>query len=70
MFRTHFIKGDLAEKTLFQLYSNMLTRIKALSKKIYFYLKSNYFPEKQSSGARQHSAIFYQSRQICYRPIS
>ena len=36
MFRTHFIKGNLAEKTLFWLYSNTLTRIKALSKKIYF----------------------------------
>ena len=36
MFRTHFIKGNLAEKNLFQLYSNTLTRIKALSKKIYF----------------------------------
>ena len=36
MFRTHFIKGNLAVKTLFRLYSNMLTRIKALSKKIYF----------------------------------
>ena len=36
MFRTHFLKGDLAEKTLFRLYSNTLTRIKALSKKIYF----------------------------------
>ena len=37
MFRTHFIKGNLAEKTLFRLYSNTLTRIKALSKKIHFY---------------------------------
>ena len=36
MFRTHIIKGNLAEKTLFWLYSNTLTRIKALSKKIYF----------------------------------
>ena len=36
MFRTHFIKANLAEKTLFRLYSNTLTRIKALSKKIYF----------------------------------
>ena len=36
MFRTHFIKGNLAEKTQFRLYSNTLTRIKALSKKIYF----------------------------------
>ena len=35
-FRTHFIKGNLAEKTLFWLYSNTLTRIKALAKKIYF----------------------------------
>ena len=29
--------GKLAEKTLFRLYSNTLTRIKALSKKIHFY---------------------------------
>ena len=29
MFRTHFIKGNLAEKTLFRLYSTTLTRIKA-----------------------------------------
>ena len=36
MFRTHFIQGNLAEKTLFRLYSNTLTSIKALSKKIYF----------------------------------
>ena len=36
MFRTHFIKGNLAKQTLFRLYSNTLTRIKALSKKIYF----------------------------------
>ena len=36
MFRTHFIKGNLTEKTLFRLYSNTLTRIIALSKKIYF----------------------------------
>ena len=36
MFRTHFIEGNLAEKTMFRLYSNTLTRIKALSKKIYF----------------------------------
>ena len=36
MFRTHFIKSNLAEETLFRLYSNTLTRIKALSKKIYF----------------------------------
>ena len=36
MFRTHFIKGNLAEKTLFQLYSKTFTRIKALSKKFYF----------------------------------
>ena len=36
MFRTHFIKSNLSEKTLFRLYSNTLTRIKALSKKIYF----------------------------------
>ena len=36
MFRTHFIKGNLAEKTLFRLYSNTLTRIKALRKKMHF----------------------------------
>ena len=36
IFGTHFIKGNLAEKNLFRLYSNMLTRMKALSKKIYF----------------------------------
>ena len=36
MFRTQYIKGNLAEKTLFRLYFNTLTRTKALSKKIYF----------------------------------
>ena len=36
MFRTHFIEGNLAEKTMFRLYCNTLTRITALSKKIYF----------------------------------
>ena len=36
MLRTHFIKGNLAEKNLFRLYSNTLTKIKAFSKKIYF----------------------------------
>ena len=39
MFRTHFNKGNLAERTLFQLYSNTLTGIKALSKKINFYFE-------------------------------
>ena len=29
MFRTHFIKGNLAEKTLFRFYSNTLTRTTA-----------------------------------------
>ena len=37
MFRTHFIEGNLAERTLFRRYSNTLTRIKVLSKKIHFY---------------------------------
>ena len=37
MFRTRLNKGNLAEKTLFRPYSNALTRIKALSKKIRFY---------------------------------
>ena len=37
MFRAHFIKGNLAEKTLLRLFSNTLTRIKALSKKTHFY---------------------------------
>ena len=36
MFRTHFIKGNLAEKTLFRLYFNTRTRIKTLPKKMYF----------------------------------
>ena len=37
MLITHLIKGNLAEKTLFRLYSNTLTRLKVLSKKIHFY---------------------------------
>ena len=37
MFRTHFVKGNLTEKTFFRHYSKTLTRIKALSKKIHFH---------------------------------
>ena len=48
MFRTHFIKGNLAEKTLFRLYSNTLTRIKALSKKIY--VNSEFTRNKKNPG--------------------
>ena len=37
MFQTHFITGNTVEKNFFRRYSNMLTKIKSLSKKIYYY---------------------------------
>ena len=37
MFRTHFITGYAVEKCFFQRYSSMLTKMKSLSKKMYYY---------------------------------
>ena len=37
MFKTHFINGNTIEKYLFRRYSNILTKIKTLSKKQHFY---------------------------------
>ena len=37
MFKTHFINGNPIEKHLFRRYSNILTKINALSKKQHFY---------------------------------
>ena len=37
MFLTHFIDGDASEKQSFRRYSNILTKIKALSKKHHFH---------------------------------
>ena len=36
MFRSHFINGNVNEKRFFRKYTNILTKLKALSKKIYF----------------------------------
>ena len=36
MFKSHFINGDSAEKSFFKKYSNRLTKIKTLSKKLHF----------------------------------
>ena len=37
MFLTDFIAGNTVEKNSFQRYLNKLTKIKSLSKKIYYY---------------------------------
>ena len=37
MFQTHFITGTTLEKNIFRRYSNMLTKIKSLSERIYYY---------------------------------
>ena len=36
MFKSHFLKGDTEKKSFFKKYTNKLTKIKALSKKLYF----------------------------------
>ena len=36
MFKSHFLKGDPEKKSFFKKYTNKLTKIKALSKKLYF----------------------------------
>ena len=49
MFRSHFINGNVNEKRFFRKYTNILTKLKALSKKIYFRSEIN----KNNSNARK-----------------
>ena len=49
MFRSHFINGNVNEKNFFRKYTNILTKLKASSKKIYFRSKIN----KNRSNARK-----------------
>ena len=36
MFKSHFLNGDTDKQSFFKKYANKLTKIKALSKKLYF----------------------------------
>ena len=49
MFRSHFINGNVNEKRFFRKYTNILTKLKALLKKIYFHSEIN----KNKSNARK-----------------
>ena len=70
MFQTRFITGNTVEKSFNRRYLNMLTKIKSLSKKIYYYPEyaNNNKKNVHKTWEIMHSVLAHKS--VCEPPLT